>query len=423
VSDIFIGKYRKGTNTVVTFPTLPSLTVQPRRIDLYQKQYSHDVLVLEYPAESTLWFESLQTGVPIEFRWNQNTLSKNWIGYVSSTSKSNSPQRVNSMNIVCVGGSFPLKDRAARIFIDSSIPRAVEQIVTEYGFNFIGEDNGQKFSQLTIAGLTYWEWIVEQSKRIGYGIIVDGMNFIFKPIDKLVDFGFSSAAILSIGDATVPFNTQALDRTLDMFSVISGDNIEDSVNYRTIKNVGGVNPVSNEEYITEASPLNTGNQLRSNASDVLFSEYRTDRVVQSAEAAKIEAEGAAELARFNLPATVRGQGDPRIRPFSTVFISGTGNLTDGFWVVKEAKHMFHKIGDYMIDLKIATDGLGDSLETSFRTRDASEVGLVNLEEAVKNNGISPLYFDMASVELNSTGMIVKEANQGYKKVIQKWKAR
>ena len=249
------------------------------------------------------------------------------------------------------------------------------------------------------------------------------MNFIFKPIDKLVDFGFSSAAILSIGDATVPFNTQALDRTLDMFSVISGDNIEDSVNYRTIKNVGGVNPVSNEEYITEASPLNTGNQLRSNASDVLFSEYRTDRVVQSAEAAKIEAEGAAELARFNLPATVRGQGDPRIRPFSTVFISGTGNLTDGFWVVKEAKHMFHKIGDYMIDLKIATDGLGDSLETSFRTRDASEVGLVNVEEAVKNNGISPLYFDMASVELNSTGMIVKEANQGYKKVIQKWKAR
>lgn len=423
MSDIFIGKYRKGTNTVVTFPTLPSLTAQPRRIDLYQKQYSHDVLVLEYPAESTLWFESLQTGVPIEFRWNQNTLSKSWIGYVSSTSKSNSPQRVNSMNIVCVGGSFPLKDRAARVFVDSSIPRAVEQIVTEYGFNFIGDDNNQKFSQLTIAGLTYWEWIVEQGKRIGYGIIVDGMNFIFKPIDKLIDFGFSSAAILSIGDATVPFNTQAIDRTLDMFNVISGDNIEDSVNYRTIKNVGGVNPVSNEEYLAEANPLNTGNQLRSDASDVLFSEYRTDRVVQSAEAAKTEAEGAAELARFNLPATVRGQGDPRIRPFSTVFISGTGNLTDGFWVVKEAKHMFHKIGDYMIDLKIATDGLGDSLETSFRTRDASAVGLVNVDEALKNNGISPLYFDMTSVELNSTGMIVKEANQGYKKVIQKWKAR
>jgi hypothetical protein len=422
VSDIFIGKYRKGTNTSVTFPTLPSLTVQPRRIDLYQKQYSHDILVLEYPAESTLWFESLSTGVPIEFSWNQNTLSKNWIGYVSSTSKSNSPQRVNSMNIVCVGSSFPLKDRVARVFIDSSIPRAVEQIVTEYGFNFIGEDNRNKFPQLTIAGLTYWEWIVEQARRIGYGVVVDGMNFIFKPIDKLIDFGFSSAAILSIGDATVPFNTQALDRTLDSFSVISGDNIENSVNYRTVKNVGGVDPVNNTSYLSAASPADTGNQLRANASDVLFSEYRTDRVVQSADSAKVEAEGAAELARLNLPASVKGQGDPRIRPFSTVFISGTGNLTDGFWVVKEAKHMFHKIGDYIIDLKIATDGLGDSLETSFRTRDASNVGVINLDDAVKNNGISPLYFSKDSVELSSTDMIVKEAKQGYKKVIQQWKA-
>lgn len=422
MSDIFIGKYRKGTNTSVTFPTLPSLTVQPRRIDLYQKQYSHDILVLEYPAESTLWFESLSTGVPIEFSWNQNTLSKNWIGYVSSTSKSNSPQRVNSMNIVCVGSSFPLKDRVARVFIDSSIPRAVEQIVTEYGFNFIGEDNRNKFPQLTIAGLTYWEWIVEQARRIGYGVVVDGMNFIFKPIDKLIDFGFSSAAILSIGDATVPFNTQALDRTLDSFSVISGDNIENSVNYRTVKNVGGVDPVNNTSYLSAASPADTGNQLRANASDVLFSEYRTDRVVQSADSAKVEAEGAAELARLNLPASVKGQGDPRIRPFSTVFISGTGNLTDGFWVVKEAKHMFHKIGDYIIDLKIATDGLGDSLETSFRTRDASNVGVINLDDAVKNNGISPLYFSKDSVELSSTDMIVKEAKQGYKKVIQQWKA-
>jgi hypothetical protein len=326
------------------------------------------------------------------------------------------------MNIICVGSSFPLKDRVARVFIDSSIPRAVEQIVTEYGFNFIGEDNGNKFSQLTIAGLTYWEWIVEQARRIGYGVVVDGMNFIFKPIDKLIDFGFSSAAILSIGDATVPFNTQALDRTLDMFNVISGDNIESSVNYRTVKNVGGVDPVNNTSYLSVASPAETGNQLRANVSDVLFSEYRTDRVVQSADSAKAEAEGAAELARLNLPATVKGQGDPRIRPFSTVFIAGTGNLTDGFWVVKEAKHMFHKIGDYMIDLKIATDGLGDSIETSFRTRDASNVGVINLDDAVKNNGISPLYFDKDSVELSSTDMIVKEAQQGYKKFIQQWKA-
>ncbi len=423
MSDVFVGKYRKGTNTSVSFPTLPSLSAQPRRIDLIQKQYSHDVLVLEYPAESLLWFDSLKTGVPIQFSWNQNTLYKNWIGYVSSISKNNAPQRMNSMKVVCVGSSFPLKDRVARVFEDSSIPNAVRRIVEEYGFRYIGDDNGQLFSQLTIAGLTYWEWIVEQAKRIGYGIIVDGMNFIFKPIDKLIDFGFSSAAVLSMGDATIPFNSQALDRTLDIFNVISGDNIEDTVNFRTVKNVGGVDPVLNTPYFSEASPADIGNGLRSNTSDVLFSEYRTDRVISNSLSAKIEAEGAAELARFNLPANIMGQGDPKIRPFSTVFISGTGNLTDGFWIVKEVKHMFHKIGEYMIDLKIATDGLGDTIETSFRTRDSSSVGLINSSEAVKNNGISPVYFNMDAVELSSTDMIVKEGNQGYKRTIQQWKAR
>ena len=166
MSDVFVGKYRRGTSTFITFPTLPSLTAQPRRIDLYQKEYSHDVLVLEYPSESTLWFESLHTGLPIQFSWNQDTLSKSWIGYVSTVSKGNSPQRMNSMTIVCVGSSFPLKARVAKVFKDYSIPQAVEEIVTGYGFNFIGENSDQKFSQLTIAGLTYWEWIVEQAKRI-----------------------------------------------------------------------------------------------------------------------------------------------------------------------------------------------------------------------------------------------------------------
>lgn len=421
MSDVFVGKYRRGTSTFITFPTLPSLTAQPRRIDLYQKEYSHDVLVLEYPSESTLWFESLHTGLPIQFSWNQDTLSKSWIGYVSTVSKGNSPQRMNSMTIVCVGSSFPLKARVAKVFKDYSIPQAVEEIVTGYGFNFIGENSDQKFSQLTIAGLTYWEWIVEQAKRIGYGIIVDGMNFIFRPLDKLIDLGFSNAAILSLGDATIPFNTQALDRTLDKFSVISGDNIEDSVNYRTIKNVGGVDPITNVQYLATASPAITGTNLRDKNNDVLFSEYRTDRVAPSASSAAVEARGAAELARFNLPATVHGQGDPRIRPFSTTFISGTGNLTDGFWIVKEARHMFHKIGDYVIELKIATDGLGDTVETAFRTRDASNVGTIS-SDALQNGRISTLYFNMDTVKLSSTDMIIKEGSQGFVKLQQHWKA-
>jgi len=414
-------KYRRGTGTNVSFPTLPSLSAQPRRIDLYQKQYTHDLLVLEFPTDSTLWFESIQTGIPVKFIWKQDTLEKNFIGYVSSITKSTSPQRVNSMTILCIGSSFPLKQRATRVFVKTSIPAAVRTIVEEYGFNFIGEDHSQIFNQLLITGTSYWEWIQEQARRIGYGIIVDGMNVFFRPVDKLIDMGFSSAAVLSMGDTTAPFNTQYLDRTLDVFKVTNGDNIEDSMNYRTIKNVGGVDPLTGKIVLSSASPVEVGTDIRANVKDVLFSEYRTDRVVTDSASAYLAAEGAAQMARFNLPATVKCQGDPRIRPFGTVYISGTGSLTDGFWIVREAHHMFHKIGDYQLELKIATDGVGETENTPFRSRTDINVGTINISETLKTNGIPALFFNLDSVQLVTEANIIKESTQGFNRTPNKWR--
>jgi phage protein D len=421
VSNLEVTKYRRGTGTNVSFPTLPSLSVQPRRIDLYQKQYTHDLLVLEFPTDSPLWFESVQTGVPVRFVWKQDTLEKNFIGYVSSITKTHSPQRMNSMTVLCVGSSFTLKERATRVFIKTSVPNAVRTIAEENGFNFIGEDHSQIFNQLSITGVSYWEWIQEQAKRIGYGIIVDGMNFFFRPIDKLIDMGFSSAAILSMGNTTAPFNTQYLDRTLDVFKVTNGDNIEDSINYRTIKNVGGVDPLTNKVILSSASPGNVGTGIRTEVKDVLFSEYRTDRVVTDDKSADLIAQGAAQMARFNLPATVKCQGDPRIRPFGTVFIAGTGDLTDGFWIVREAHHMFHKIGDYQLELKIATDGTGDTATTPFRNRTDINVGTLNFGETLTTNGIPALFFTFDSVQLKPEVKIIKEGNQGFNRTPNKWR--
>jgi phage protein D len=406
----------------VSFPTLPSLTAQPRRIDLYQKQYNHDIMVLEFSSESTLWFETLKTGVPVQFIWRQDTLNKNWIGYVSSIQKVNAPQRTNIMQIVCVGATFNMKQRATRVFPNSTIPEAVSAIAQEFGFNVITEPHPQRFSQLTIPGLSYWEWINEQAKRIGYGIIVDGLNLLFLPLDKLIDITFSTSPVLAMGNSTAPFNTQFLDRTLDKFQVIYGDNVESSTNFRTVKNVGGVDPIDGSIVLSSRAPTDDGTSLREDESSVLFSEYRTDQVINSRTDAEQISKGAAQMARFSIPATALGQGDPRVRPFGALFISGTGNITDGFWVVKEAHHMFHKVGDYMVDLKVATDGIGDQIvETPFRTRTDLAVGTVNLNEALINGGVTNLSFDLDSVELTNTNVIQNEAEQGYVNAPSKWR--
>lgn len=422
MSDVEVRKYRRGTATLLTFPTLPSLTAQPRRVDLYQKQYSHDVMLLEFSSESTLWFETLKTGVPVQFSWRQDTLNKNWIGYVSSINKSHSPQRTNIMQIMCVGATFPMKQRATRVFPNSTIPEAVATIAREFGFNVVLENHPQRFSQLSITGTSYWEWINEQAKRIGYGVIVDGMDLVFKPLDKLVDLTFANAPVLSLGNAGAPFNTQYLDRTLDEFKIIYGDNVEDSMNFRTKKNVGGVNPINADVLLSSRGPTDDGTALREDPSSVLFQEYRTDLVINDSVAAEEAAKGAAQMARFSIPATVKGQGDPRLRPFGTTYISGTGNLTDGFWVVREVHHIFHKIGDYMANLKISTDGIGDAIvETPFRTRTDLTAGTVNLTEALNNGDTTLLSFQLNSVQLTDTQVLQSEVNQGYVRTPSRWK--
>lgn len=415
-------KFRKGTSYAATFPTLPSLTVEPRRIDLYEEQNSHDLLVLEYPSESPLWFQSVTTGVPVSFTWKQDTLTRTFVGYVSSISKVNAAQRLTFMQVTCVGATYPLKERVTRVFKNVTIPQAVEQIASEYGFAFVGEQHPQVFPQLVIAGSTYWEWIQEQAKRIGYGVVVDGMDFVFKPLDRIIDLGFSNAAVLSMGNQSVPFNTQFLDRTLDHFKVTSGANIEDTVNNRAVKIVGGVDPISGKPFTADKSPGETGVNLRTNVSDVLFTEYRTERVINDESVAASAAEGAAQLARFNIPARVKCQGDPRIRPFGTVYINGTGALTDGFWTVRSAHHMFHKVGDYQMELTVATDGLGESRQNAFRTRGASLVGTINLVSVVANATSNSISLGPSEPRLRHSRQAIKENDQGFLNNPALWKA-
>ena len=423
MSQLVSTKYRKGTATQVQFPTLPSLTTQPARIDLVQKRYQHDLLTLTFQSESTLWFDTIRTGIPITFEWRQDTLVKHWIGYVSHVERTNAPQRTNQMRIVCVGATFVLKERATRVFLNSTIPDAISTILSEFGFNVITDQHSQVFDQLVVTGQSYWQWITEQAKRIGYGVLVDGMTFVLRPMDKLIDMTYSSAPVMSLGNAAAPFNTQYLDRTLDKFTIIHGDNVELDVDRRSNKNVGGVDPSDASTHYSVASPDSTGYALRETVSNVLFDEFRTDRVVHTSTDAAATALAASNMARFSIPATINGQGDPRLRPFGTLYVSGTGATTDGFWMTTEVTHMFHKVGDYTTMVTAATDGIGDTIvETPFRTRNTDGSGTVNLNESLTNGAGASLMFGMDSVKLMDYAEYSSEANQGWLQTPSRWKS-
>lgn len=416
-------KYQRGTRFKLTLPSLPGFEAQPRRVDLVQKQYNHDVMILEFSRVSELWFSTIKTGIPVKFSWVQEEQTKHWVGYVSTIHKTVNKQRENIMTIHCVGATYPLKDRVSRVFNSISITQAVGVIAKEHGFKFITKEHPMRFEQLNIAGQSYWEWIREHAKKIGYGIVIDGMNFIFKPIDELINDSFSYAPILSMSNSSIPVNNQFKDDTLESFKVLNGEHVESATELRMSKNAGGVDPITGKSFVKTQNPGKTGTSLRKSTSDVLFSEHKTGLVVNDPASAQLSAEGSAQLARLTLPAYVKAQGDPRIRPFGVVLVSGTGQLSDGFWVVKEVTHILHIVGDYQIVMTVVTDGVGDTAESSFRKRDRSTVGTVNLNGALANGGKQIGSFSEKDVVLHTPKRVTNVTTQGYKRTPSVWKKR
>jgi phage protein D len=422
MSNIMQGKYRRGTSYNMEFPTLPSLNLQPGRVDLIQNPYEHDVLIMQFSKDSPLWFQLVKTGVPIKFSWNQDSLKGTWYGYVSSISRNVVGQTVNVMEVRCIGSTFPLKERTTKVFTNVSIPNAVKEIVTGFGFRFVGEDNDMVFEQLTIAGHSYWEWINEQAKRIGYAVVVNGMDFFFRPLDKVFQQSVTNVPVLSFFDREIGVNQQVLDRTLDGMHVMLGEHVESPQALRAIKRVGGVDHISSKVITSSKSPSEAGKRLRSQTSDVLFSEIRSDQVIDSVIAGTSMSEGAAQLARFNLPAKLKAQGDPRIKPFCPVFVTGTGEMTDGFWIAKEVKHSFAWIGDYQVEMNVGSDGVGPSHQGYLRQEPSSVIGMVNLKEALENGLASVTPTNVSPVKLVTKTLAQDSLNQGYNRTPARWTA-
>ena len=416
------GQFRRGTTSVVKFPNLPSLDIQPSRVDLLQAQYTHDILKVRYTNVSDFWFTVLNTGEPVTFQWSRGITSGQFFGYVYLVTKENAAQRKSEMEIQCIGSTFPLKEQVTRVFENMTITDVARIIAVEHGFHFIGETDTRVFEQLVITGQSYWEWLVQQARKIGYAIVVDGLSLIFRPIDKLIDQSMGNIPVLSQFGTALPTNTMFLDRTLDYFKVLSGEHVENGTHHRATKQVGGINPLTGEIISATNSPATVGVNLRSSTSDVLFNEQRTEHVVNSQVAANSAAEGAAHLGRFNMPARVRCQGDTRIRPFAPVFIEGTGELTDGYWMVKSVIHRFAKIGDYQIEMDVVTDGSGKNTPTNFRTSEAGRIGVINLSSAVEVGVYTPNAAGAIDVRLEGKVNPVTQTDRGFLRTPFRWKS-
>lgn len=415
-------KYRRSTFYKVTFPTAPSLKSAPSFVELKQERGSHDILTLKFTRTSKLWFEVLKTGTPVVFTWNQNGIVNSWFGYVNVVSKQSASQVEQEMKVVCVGTSYVLKAKSQRVFKNSTITEAAEKIAKESNLRFVSTPTSRRFETLAMTGQSYWEWLQQQASRIGYVCLVKNGVMYFTLVDKLIDTFITNSAVLAGEQAATASDSKVFDRTLDSFTVLNSDYLDhDLLPQRTARVTSGVNPVTGQVFGASSSPNRHGKSLRQKETPTLFSAY-SEEVVHSSAAARHAAYEEARAAQFSTVAKVVGQGDPRIHPYSTVLIRGTGSETDGYWVTASVTHKFFFTGQYSIEGRVLSDGLGKTLATAVRKPDGSAHGTVNLTTAALSS-LRSGEDTSAPLRLISRAPLLLESQQGFSQLGTIWSGR
>lgn len=406
------GKF--ANNYEVVFPDYPSFHTQPKTITLTQHMNSHDVMVLHFQYFNSLIVESFKTGTPVQIAWRNDKVNKTFIGYVSHVQYPTTQVLNKYVEVVCVGGSYPLKEESSKIWVNTTASQVATEIAKKFFLKPIVTPSNVKLSQISMTGHTYWEKLVELAHKIGYGVQVLGVELHFHPIDTMIDQFMTTIPVLSFLDPFTNSNSVFDVQTLDFFESKLGDFIEKSSNNRTTKVVSGVDPVTGRTYRSVSSPHTIGAAIRKNIKSPLFSKIESTVVANSDAMAKAMSDAKAHLSRLSIPGKGAGQGDPRISPWSTLEIRNTGGNSDGFWIVTSAKHEMTIDGKYTVEFACATDGVQANQPSATRPSSAGPVPTVNLTYPTAGSNPSTSY------TLSATTALIDKTNTGYNIVPRRW---
>ena len=407
-----------GNRFSVSFPDFPGMTRLPRVMTIHQKMGNHDMVELTYQAISPFMVKSLKTGVPVKITYSNDKTTGVFLGHVLDVSYPVAQTLERPLTLTCIASSFVMKDRISKIWTNRTAPEIVTELGKMYGCNVITVPNKTRFSQQSMSGHSVWEKIHELGNQIGHGVKMVGNDLYFLPIDKMIDTFVSTIPSLSFLDPFTNYYTNYNAPTLNKFEAKMGDFVQsDNVN-RTTKVVSGVDPVTGKIYKSTSSPHTVGKQVRQSITAPLFSTIETSTVVSSAQMAQDMADAKAHNARLAIPAKGDALGDPRISPWSTVEINGTGITSDGFWVVKSATHTIHYDGRYFTSFTCATDGTGLNKPSATRPSGASLVPLRDLISPLTTAKTKP-----SSYKLSAPDIMVKQSSTGYNTLKRRWKSQ
>jgi|688.fasta_scaffold05250_10 phage protein D len=409
---------RLGTKFSVTFPDFPGFNQQPKNFRLIQEIGKQDVIELSFPYQSTFYLKALKTGVIMLVQWQTQMAKGKFYGYVYQVEPKTEKSMDRRVVVKGIGAAFGLKETDDKIWVNKSASQIVEEISKKFKLTSKVTAHKTIFSQQSMVNHTYWEKLQELARRIGYVCQAYGTEVHFHPLDKMIDQFVTSAPILSAEDNEIPRYTSVYQTKLDSFVPSMGDSTALSMFNKREKNIAGVDPYTAKVFSNSSSP-SSKKKIRKDVKTPLFKESLSTTISVSPNMARTLSDAHATLSRYSYFAEGTGQGDPRVSPYKTIDIRGTGEFTDGYWVITKVEHFVTWFGKYEMEFSCMTDGVGKNQDSSKRPEVAPSSPTRNVEFEMSLDEIAA----PTKVKISAPSAMIKQTSGGFKVTPRRWESR
>lgn len=411
-------QYRLGSKFEVDFPDFPGFTEVPKNFRLIQEIGKQDVVHLKYSYQSTFYLKALKTGVPLSVNWRNEAGSQKFYGYVYEVSPLTQRGKNREVLVKAIGATLVAKEMANKIWVNKTATQIVQEIADILNLKASITPSNVIFSQQSMLNHTYWDKIQELARRIGYVAQAYGTELNFHPVDVMVDKSMTTVPIYFFRDAEAPRFTELYEHTLDEFKPTVGDLTVTSMFGKREKTISSIDPYTSKPYNYSSSP-SSKKKLRASVKDPLFKESLTTTIASTPAMTRAVADAHAKLSRYSIFAEGKGQGNPQMAPYKTIDIRGTGEFTDGYWIVTKVDHFLTWAGKYELEFSCMTDGLGINQKTSSRPENASSAPIRDIEFELKTKVSSA----PTATTLSSKSAMIKQTDGGFKVTPRRWEGR
>jgi phage protein D len=323
----------------------------------------HDELVFSIVRPGRLTVATpYVSGLPIRATWGQQPYRGTFLGYVdkvltpSSMVGNEVHQRV--MDVTCVGATFWMKDASRHVYAGHTADEVAKDVANRFGLACVADKHDFVWETLPVAGSSWWKFLVDLAKKIGYTLFVIDTTLYF--IDRRKTSGHVRA----------PQRYRLTRRPTEYRDVLL---------FRPrVSAGGGVNAQPGDHVVRgldamtgDPITVRSGTVARFGTTQVYTPQFErsVDSSAASLAEAKMHASAAESAGLFTTIADMSVRGNPQLRAGGVIdlVVDEASTIYRGTWYILDAWHNVLST-QYTTNLVIGTDSSGTAPSIPTRSR-------------------------------------------------------